>query len=101
MEVISSTLANGKTANGMATADKSSMAARTKVFLKFKSSSFCSCLREGEWADDRRHGQGTEKLASGETWSGTWEYDRRVGEGKLVLDGMHRRVKSNIHHSGI
>ena len=42
----------------------------------------------GEWENDKKHGQGTEKWANGNSYRGAWEDGVRHGQGEMAwIDG--------------
>jgi hypothetical protein len=44
----------------------------------------------GEWMDDKRSGQGTNKYASGLVYTGEWKADKKHGQGVQVLSSGER-----------
>ena len=41
-------------------------------------------LIEGEWKDNKRHGNGHMEYANGDTYTGDWVNDKREGHGVYV-----------------
>jgi hypothetical protein len=44
---------------------------------------FTGNLYNGEWKEDRRHGQGTYSFVSGELYVGQWEMNKKHGKGRF------------------
>ncbi|HSX13250.1 MAG TPA: hypothetical protein VLE96_02380, partial [Chlamydiales bacterium] len=47
---------------------------------------------EGNWENDKKHGQGTHHYANGDRYEGNWENDKKHGEGTLHYANGDRYV---------